>query len=216
MSVSTAETTTPAITPGNVQSTNEIECLTWDLEELQIGLNNLYADQQHSTKAVTDQEYKRRPNRLAEITALLTESAKHGIVRFFQIGDNSCLLGFSEISVKAPLKFRQMVGAMIDTSCNWKNKKYKDSVQANPTWGLHEFLRKMGLVPAERGDFRIGDGTVIDPGKLDMIYYKKWVFHKNQLEVRKVGSRSCADFAAGAAGGGGAGGAGFSVTQTAM
>jgi hypothetical protein len=43
-------------------------------------------------------------------------------------------------------------------------------VLKNPSWGVYELFRKIGVVPRLRGP------EVTDPGKHDMVYYKEWHF----------------------------------------
>ncbi len=88
-----------------------------------------------------------------------------------------CILGWSQLLVKEPqqlnLRIRQMVEE--DQGGIWKkaNGKYNQKLK-NPTWGVYELFRKIGVKPCFRGP---AEG---DPGKQDMFYYKEWEFRNDQ------------------------------------
>ena len=84
-----------------------------------------------------------------------------------------CILGWSELKVLNPSKLNKKIREMVekDEGGIWKkaNGKYNQSLK-KPTWGVYELLRKIGVKPKLRGPIEN------DPGKEDMLYYKKWEF----------------------------------------
>jgi hypothetical protein len=85
----------------------------------------------------------------------------------------NCVLGWNKLKVSSPLELNKKIRKMVDEDQGgiWKkaNGKYNQSLK-NPTWGIYELFRKIGVRPRLRGD------KIDDPGKEDMVYYKEWEF----------------------------------------
>ena len=101
----------------------------------------------------------------------------------------NCILGWSKLKVLEPdinvLKLHKKVQKMVEEDYGgiWKkaNGKYNQSLK-NPTWGVYELFRKIGVKPSFRGPMET------DPGKDEMFYYQEWNF-KNDVSFKTAYKR---------------------------
>jgi hypothetical protein len=117
-------------------------------------------------------------SRLLEISELLGKCKSDGIVSFVvQKGEGVCVLKWSKMLISNAVEFRDRVLAMVtaDAKGNWNPRVL---ALRNPTWGIYEVFRKIGLRPRFRGP------PESDPGKHDMLYYKEWHFKKEFVYSR--------------------------------
>lgn len=137
--------------------------------------------------------------RLKVLQHLLNTCYQEGVLTYVTPSQDSssarllpeaCILGWSKLLVKEPgllnLRIRKMVEE--DQGGIWKkaNGKYNQPLK-NPTYGVYELFRKIGVKPRFRGP---AEG---DPGKQDMFYYKEWEF-KNDDSFRKARARLAKGF----------------------
>ena len=85
----------------------------------------------------------------------------------------NCVLGWNKLIVFSPLELNIKIRKMVeeDQEGIWKkaNGKYNQTLK-NPTRGVYDLFRKIGVRPRLRGD------KINDPGQEDMVYYKEWEF----------------------------------------
>jgi len=85
----------------------------------------------------------------------------------------NCVLGWNRLLVSDPLALNKKIHKMIekDEGGFWKKANGKHNKELkNPTFGVYELLRKIGVKPGLRGP------KETDPGKQDMLYHKQWNF----------------------------------------
>jgi len=128
-------------------------------------------------------------NRLCRIFKKLIECEIYGLISmekketietnsWLSINAVNCILKFSILTVKDPKKFYENICKMIEEDDEGIFKK----VSKNPTWGVYEMFRKIGLRPRFRGP------QETDPGKSVMFYYKEWNF-KNDEQFRNLAKK---------------------------
>ena len=102
----------------------------------------------------------------------------------------ACILGWSKLLVENPQQLNLRIRKMVeeDQGGIWKkaNGKYKQALK-NPTWGVYELFRKIGVKPRFRAP------AERDPGMPDMLYYKEWEF-KNDGSFRNARLRLAKGF----------------------
>jgi hypothetical protein len=113
--------------------------------------------------------------RLEALHELLEKCEVDGIVAFEADTSSSktCILGWSKMNVLYPAELNSRVREMVklDLRGIWRRANGMHATQLkNPSWGVYELLRKIGVRPRLRGS------DALDPGKHDMVYYKEWSF----------------------------------------
>ena len=116
-------------------------------------------------------------NRLKMLLSLLNKCQLEDLITYEipSIKKNACILGWSKIIVKDPKQLNINIRNMVDQDQGgiWKKANGKNKQQLkNPTWGVYELFRKIGVKPKRRSRGPIED----DPGKHDMLYHKEWEF----------------------------------------
>jgi len=137
--------------------------------------------------------------RLKALHQLLHSCYEEGLLRYetpshdpgsARLSPEACILGWSKLLVKEPKQFNLRIRQMVDEDKGgiWKkaNGKYKQQLK-NPTWGVYELFRKIGVKPRFRGP---AEG---DFGKQDMFYYKEWEF-KNDESFKRARLRLAKGF----------------------
>jgi len=114
-------------------------------------------------------------NRLKMLLSLLDKYHHDDLITYEipSIKKNACILGWSKIIVKDPKQLNINIRKMVDQDQGgiWKKANGKKNQQLkNPTWGVYDLFRKIGVKPRFRGP--IED----DPGNNDMLYHKEWEF----------------------------------------
>ena len=114
-------------------------------------------------------------NRLKMLLSLLNKCQLEDLITYEipSIKKNACILGWSKIIVKDPKQLNINIRNMVDQDQGgiWKKANGKNKQQLkNPTSGVYELFRKIGVKPRFRGP--IED----DPGKHDLLYHKEWEF----------------------------------------
>jgi hypothetical protein len=126
--------------------------------------------------------------RLEALQELLIKCQTDGILTF-EVDRSPCILGWSKMLVKNPAEFnyriREMIRVDLRGVCHRCNGKEHVQLR-NPTWGLYELLRKIGVKPKSR----CPPGVEGDPGKHDMVYYREWCFI-NDESFRTARLRLC-------------------------
>jgi hypothetical protein len=113
--------------------------------------------------------------RLEALHELLIKCQTEGILTFEVDTSSSktCIMGWSKMNVIDPAELNSRIREMVklDLRGIWRRANGMHATQLkNPSWGVYELLRKIGVKPRLRGpDFT-------DPGKHDMVYYKQWSF----------------------------------------
>jgi len=117
--------------------------------------------------------------RLEALHELLEKCEVDGIVAFE--ADTSlakiCILGWSKMDVRDPAELNSRVREMVklDLRGIWRRANGMHATQLkNPSWGVYELFRKIGVKPRLRGP------EALDPGKQDMVYYKQWQFFNSE------------------------------------
>jgi hypothetical protein len=106
--------------------------------------------------------------------------------------ETNCILGWTKLSVKNPLKLNKKICKMIEQDQDgiWKraNGKYKQPLK-NPSFVMYDLFRKIGVKPGKnsRGP------KENDPGKHDMFYYTEWEF-KNDESFQNASKRLAKGF----------------------
>jgi hypothetical protein len=94
-----------------------------------------------------------------------------------RLSPEACILGWSKLLVKQPQELNRRIRKMVeeDQGGIWKkaNGKYNQALK-NPTWGVYDLFRKIGVKPRLRGP---AQG---EPGKQDMFYYNEWEFKNDE------------------------------------
>lgn len=107
-----------------------------------------------------------------------------------RLSPEACILGWSKLLVKQPQELNRRVRKMVeeDQGGIWKkaNGKYNQTLK-NPTWGVYDLFRKIGVKPRFRGP------APGEPGKKDMFYYNEWEF-KNDESFRNARARLAKGF----------------------
>ena len=140
--------------------------------------------------------------RLMALCLFLCKAEEEGLLSFKTPRDapgdagsvsEACILGWSKIVVSEPLRLNLLCREMVrkDAGGIWKqaNGKHNQELK-NPTWGVYELLRRIGVKPHLRGP-REGDPTTTKIR--DMFYYKEWEF-KNDEAFRKARERLATGF----------------------
>ena len=113
--------------------------------------------------------------RLQALRELLEKCEVDGIVAFEvdTSASKTCILGWSSMNVRDPAELNLRIREMVQTDLHgwWRKANGMHAkVLKNPSWGVYELFRKIGIQPRLRGL------EISDPGKHDMVYYKEWQF----------------------------------------
>jgi hypothetical protein len=118
--------------------------------------------------------------RLQSLHLFLLECKNDGLLTFVShdTPDSplACILGWSKLLVKQPLAFNLRCRDLVESDQGgwWKHANGKgQKVLKNPTFGIYELFRKIGVKPHLRGP------AVDDPGKSDCVYYREWHFRND-------------------------------------
>ena len=124
--------------------------------------------------------------RLRALSCFLCESEAQGLLSIETPSDQAgsassrgeaCILGWSKLLVKEPQTLNDRCRDMVeeDRGGIWKKANGKlNQALKNPTYGVYELFRKLGVKPRFRG------AAAGDPGKKDMFYYKEWEFRNDE------------------------------------
>eukprot|EP00960_Hanusia_phi_P068126 766765-Hanusia_phi.AAC.7 len=130
--------------------------------------------------------------RLMNLEYLLQTARSQGVIAMEcapSQADN-CVMGWKRIIVSDPLKLNHMIRGMVEEDMDgiWKKANGKGCRGLkNPTWGVYDLFRKIGVKPHMRGPHET------DPGKSDMFYYKEWIF-KNDKSFHQARKRLATGF----------------------
>ena len=125
-------------------------------------------------------------DRLKELCMLLSKFSENGTLTFetpdhdpltTNLSPAACILGWSKIHVGNPVNFNSEIRQMVEADQHkiWKSANGKGNQELkNPTRGVYELLRLMGVTPGPRA--RIVVGAENGPSTADMVYHKYWVF----------------------------------------
>jgi len=114
-------------------------------------------------------------NRLKALYLFIEECLVEGLVTVEKQNDHSleCILGWSSLHVSNPRILNDRIKQMVEDDHGgiWKKANGKiNQTLKNPTLGVYELFRKIGVKPKKRGSI------LMDPGASDMFYYKEWKF----------------------------------------
>jgi len=114
-------------------------------------------------------------NRLKALYLFIEKCLVEGLVSVEKKIDPSleCILGWSSLHVSNPRILNDRIKKMVDDDHGgiWKKANGKmNQTLKNPTLGVYELFRKIGVKPKGRGPI------LMDPGASDMFYHNEWKF----------------------------------------
>ena len=135
--------------------------------------------------------------RIKQLGELLSRLEENGIVSFEtpehdtstkRPSTKACILGWSTLNVSSPMSLNIEARAMVNADKDgvWKHANGKSNkLLKNPTWGVAELFRCMGVKPFLRGD---PNAPEYNPGTMDRIYHRRYKFINDESfrDARKL------------------------------
>ena len=128
--------------------------------------------------------------RIKQLGELLSRLEEKGIVSFEtpELSTKACILGWSTLNVRSPMSLNIEARAMVNADKDgvWKHANGKSNkLLKNPTWGVAELFRCMGVKPFLRGD---PNAPEYNPGTMDRIYHRRYKFINDESfrDARKL------------------------------